>query len=218
MDWFQLVARGHHGYPQPEEGYRELTYSDMCPACGWHDEQVKPIRFRREPGTVHSHVLQLNWIFDAYFVRPEVAADCAAAGLTGITFRDAVRHSSGQPLTTVVQLMVTTVRPCVRVGSLQAVTCQEHNEEGDWRSPTAEIPERYCGRVKHHPPTAVGVQAGALDDAPDAVRSAEWFGSGASAHRLTLVSARFAELITRRRWRGVTLEPVLFGKDSERAI
>jgi hypothetical protein len=42
----------------------------------------------------------------------------------------------------------------------------------------------------------------------DVVKSHEWFGSGASAHRLGLVSQRFRRAVATAKWRGVSFEPV----------
>jgi hypothetical protein len=64
----------------------------------------------------------------------------------------------------------------------------------------AAIP--YCGRVKFHPPTALALNPDNLKDAPDLFQTAEWFGSGGSAFRLTLASERFVTLVRERRWKG----------------
>jgi len=84
--------------------------------------------------------------------------------------------------------MIGTVVACAETSRLPTVTCQPKNEESAFESfgggekrypPTAP----YCGRVKHHPPTTLGINATAMFDAPDLVLTAEWFGSGGSAFR-----------------------------------
>jgi hypothetical protein len=45
----------------------------------------------------------------------------------------------------------------------------------------------YCGRVKYHAPTLLALIGNALpEDTPDLFQTAEWFGSGGSAFRLTV--------------------------------
>lgn len=217
MKWFWLMASGNHGYPQPQDTYDETLYVDACHHCGIHGEQKAPFRLRAEPKARHSQFLQLNWVFDAFFVRPEVAADCASASLTGLTFAHVLRHSTGIPLSSVAQLQIATVVPCALVDPLPPVTCRPYNEEGRSLDPPF-VQGPYCNRVKHHAPTTLGVASNALSGMPDIFQTAEWFGSGGSAWRATLVSERFADLITERRWRGVLLKSIALDTPSERAI
>jgi hypothetical protein len=89
-DWFVLSAKGHHGYPMPEDnfGYLEATYdvAYLCPICGIGGVQKAPFRLRAEPKAARSQFLQLNWVFDEFFLR-KAAADCLAiAGITGIEY------------------------------------------------------------------------------------------------------------------------------------
>jgi hypothetical protein len=46
---------------------------------------------------------------------------------------------------------------------------------------------------------------------PDVFQSAEWFGSGACAFRLTLASRRFADLVRERGWKGLEFREVRQG-------
>jgi hypothetical protein len=61
--WYEITARSHFGYPQPEDGWLEATYSSTCLRCGIHGSQRAPFRFRSEPKPGRSHFLQLNWVF-----------------------------------------------------------------------------------------------------------------------------------------------------------
>ena len=74
----------------------------------------------------------------------------------------------------------------------------------------------YCGRVKYHPPTSLVTIAGSLNDAPDLFQSAEWFGSGALAYRLTFASERFVALAREHKWKGLICSGVLQVGFSER--
>jgi hypothetical protein len=74
------------------------------------------------------------------------------------------------------------------------------------------IPPGYpcCGRVKYH--VIYKHQAKfareAFKDAPDFVKTNEWFGSGRHAGREILISQRAAHIILENKWRGVQLEPI----------
>jgi hypothetical protein len=129
-------------------------------------------------------------------------------------------------------MVVSTIISCAETSRLPTVTCRPENEEvvslramfAKWdelhkrdgssvlspesqekirkaKERIAAIP--YCGRVKFHPPTALALNADNLKDAPDLFQTAEWFGSGGSAFRVTLASERFVNLIRERRWKGL---------------
>ena len=70
-EWFLLEAQGHHGYPEPDIDYPTVTddLSDYCPICGIGGVQIAPFRLQAEPKASRSQFIQLNWIFDEYFVR-----------------------------------------------------------------------------------------------------------------------------------------------------
>jgi hypothetical protein len=220
--WFRLQPKGHHGYPQPEDNfaYKDSLYGGHCPVCGWHGPQTEALRLRGEPRAVHSQFLQVNWLFDLWLVRPEVAADLAAASISGVRFRSVRHYRTHKPLSTVVQLVIPTILPGVRPGGLKSLTCHPQNEEG-WSGGTLAMAHPggppYCGKRKYHPATTLGMASGTFAEAPDVFQSDEWFGSGASAYRETLVSARFTSLVRARRWRGIDLDPVAEEKDSVRA-
>src|SRR5262249_26729361 len=139
--------------------------------------------------------LQLNWVFDVLFVRPEVRDALAELSLSGIAFQPALRHRSGQPLKSLLQLVVTTtLQPGLGAAGLQSVTCKPNNEE-------PPIPRRmagalryapdypFCGRVKHHFPIGgICLQAQALAHAPPIALTHEWFGSGGLAFRAIVAS------------------------------
>lgn len=76
-DWLELMPDWHHGYPQPNEnefGYRAATYdlSNYCLECGTGMRQRAPFQMRAEPKWDRKEILQLNWVFDEYFVTPEL--------------------------------------------------------------------------------------------------------------------------------------------------
>lgn len=211
MRWYELYATGHFGYPQPENGYALAIYdASYCDRCGIGGVQRIPFRFRSEPKSRHSQFIQLNWVFDELFVRPEVAAAVTEAGITGVTFGPVLHHKTGRALETIQQMMVSSTLPAaLDFDSLQPVTCKPDNEEGPpWHGggqPRYSPDYPQCGRVKYHRPQghALRFRRQAFAWAPDIVKSLEWFGSGGSASQAMLASERAVGIIEEHRWRGV---------------
>ena len=217
-EWLKLSALGHHGYPQPENdfGYLQATYdvSDYCPTCGIGGVQNAPFRLRAEPKAAHSQFIQLNWVFDEFFLRDEAREGFRGAGITGIDTLAPVFHKKDRPSEQVAQMVVKTVLPpALDPTGLQPVTCKPQNEE--WNAEQQLQPSKTegrpnCGRVKYHymRKGPFRFSRNALEGAPDVVKSHEWFGSGASAHRLVIVSQRFRQAVVAAKWRGVSFEPI----------
>jgi hypothetical protein len=217
-DWLQLSALGHHGFPQPEEdfGYREATYdvSDQCPTCGIGGVQKAPFRLRAELKASHSQIVQLNWVFDEFFLREEAREGLRGAAITGIDYLAPVLHRNDRPSERVAQMIVRTgLRPALDPTGLQPVTCKPQNEE--WHSlqrirPSEPEVGPYCGRVKYHSAhkRPFRFDSNAFAGAPDVVKSHEWFGAGGSAHRLVIVSQKFRQAVVTAKWRGVSFEPI----------
>ena len=146
----------------------------------------------------------------------------------------AVYHRTGAERTDLAQAIIPTLIACVETSRLSTVTCRHENEEmvalratfakqkplpeksalspelqeqlRKSRERIAAIP--YCGRVKYHVPASLALIPATLKDAPDLFQTAEWFGSGGQAFRLTLASERFANLVLERRWKGLLFHTV----------
>lgn len=220
-EWLAMGASGHHGYPQPEDdfGFLDATYdlSTYCHICGIGGVQKAPFRFRAEPKASHSQFIQLNWVFDEFFLRAAAREGLAASGLTGWEFRPAVLHASHRPSALVEQMQVLAVLPsALDTVGVQPVTCKHKNEE--WSPalrPTAELRgDLFCGRVKYHRRRRgpLRFDRRAFEGAPDVVKSAEWFGSGGQAFRVVLVTQRLRQVIQDAKWRGLYFEPVELGE------
>jgi hypothetical protein len=208
-DWLVACAAGHHGYPQPEDDYFELTYdSTSCPRCGIKGAQVNPFRFRAEPKAKHSHFLQLNWIFDELFVRHDAQLGIEGAGIRGIEFVPVVIDKSGEPSRAVRQMKVSYALPSsLNVARLQSFKCEPENQV-DPLPRGQSLP--YCNRVKYLLRTRAQFEfeRSAFTRAPDMVKSHEWFGAGATAFRLIIVSQAFRQLMLANKWRGLHFEPI----------
>lgn len=189
--WLALATDWHHGYPQPDDGsfgYREATYdvSGYCDQCGTGLRQVAPFQMKAEPKWGRKGILQMNWVFDELFVKRDVYQQCFQP--FGIAARP-VHGRRHTPLETVVQLVVDDyVDVCPDETTSQA--CDQ------------------CDRVKYLPHTRGPFPAAASSPPVAMVRTAQWFGSGASAHNEILVSQDVASALSDRRVRGATLQPV----------
>jgi hypothetical protein len=216
--WLRLSALGHHGYPQPEEnfGYRKATYdvTEYCPTCGIGGVQKAPFRLRAEFKASRSQIVQLNWVFDEFFLRDEAREGLRSAAITGIQYLAPMLHKADRQSERVVQMVVkTNLAPALDPVGFQPVTCKPENEE--WQAAQRlglSKPEKlsHCGRVKYHYPHKgpYRFDSDAFAGAPDVVKSHEWFGSGARAHRLVIVSQRFRQAVVTSNWRGVSFEPI----------
>lgn len=206
--WLVLFSSGHFGYPQPEDSYMQATYdvSAYCETCGMGAVQRNPFRLRSEPKQKKSHFLQLNWVFDEFFVRSEVKNAFEREHISGVEFVNPVLHKNGAPIVSLLQVKIKDTLPAGLVlAGLQPVTCKEGDEESSGSRPG----RTFCGRIKYHHPQrgSIAFPRSVLANAPDIVKSNEYFGSGGEAHRLVLISRKTADIIKRHKWRGLLLQP-----------
>jgi hypothetical protein len=192
--WLSVVPDWHHGYPQPREldfGYLEATYdiSGYCPECGVGKKQKAPFQMKGEPRWGRRAILQLNWVFDEYFVTPEVWASVFKPhGIASLP----VLNTKGKELSTVVQL-ATGAHVKVDVSGLPFETCST------------------CGRVKYLPHTRGFFPTLLAEPDSSMVKTNEYFGSGASAHHGVLVSQAIVQALIKADVRGASFKPVAHG-------
>lgn len=170
-DWLEMIADWHHGYPEPDSdnfGFLAVTYdiSNYCSECGIGLVQKAPFQMKAEPKWGNNSLLQLHWVFDEFFVRPEVWRERLAP--LGIESKEVLNRNQ-EPLKTVLQLIVDQ-QVDIDVSGLEAVECQR------------------CHRIKYLPNT--GGYFPALRSLPlmPLVKSSCYFGSGHSAWRKVLIS------------------------------
>jgi hypothetical protein len=175
----------HHQYPQPDDdfGYRKITYdiASICKQCHAGKRQIAPFRMKKEPVWGRRSILQLNWVFDEYFVKPDVYEQVFKP--FGIGFRPVLKHSTGMQLQTVVQLEISATADL---------------EMGD--QPSAVCP--VCS-IKRYSPKIVGYFPKPIVDSDSAIfRSKQWFGSGGSSFNEIFVSNALYKRITEAGLRG----------------
>lgn len=178
----------HHGYPMPDmdNGYFEATYdiSSSCQVCRIGLSQKAPFRFRKAPSWGTKSILQLNWIFDEYFVKPEVWEDVFQP--FGIGCRPAILHRSNAILENVVQLDVATVIELE----------MDHLDH-----PFEVCP--VCNRKRYLPFTRGFLPKPKMPEIP-MFKSTQYFGSGGSSSRLVFISNELYRKITLSRLKGAS--------------
>jgi hypothetical protein len=186
--WLELEPNWHWGYPQPEDGYKEATYdlSEYCKHCGIGMKQKASFCIRGEPKWGRNGILQLNWVFDEYFVTPEVWARVFEP--VGVQIRP-VLSTKGTELKTVVQLVIDE-----KVGIATEGLAGEYCPS--------------CQRKKYLPVTRGWFPPLRGEPALAIAKSEEYFGSGASAHRAVLVSRSVADAMATDKIRGASVRPV----------
>jgi len=189
-EYLRLLANGHHGYPQPEDdfGYKSITYDDSryCVHCQCGLIQKAPFRLRGEPKWgKRGGFLQLNWVYDQYFVHPEVWE--AYLKPFGIAVRE-VFSVKGAKLNTVVQIDVPQADISLCMDGQPSTMC------------TA------CGTAKFR------IKAGffpAIESNCDMpiFKTREYIGGGAASKPI-IVSRAFGAAIRTTKLRGVRFEPL----------
>jgi hypothetical protein len=189
--WLELEPSWHHGYPQPDEGsfgYLAATFDlrDYCEKCGVGRRQSAPFQMKREPKWGRRGILQLNWVFDEFFVRPDVWK--AVFSPFGVGCR-AVLDTQEAELETVVQLNVEEEVDVVTDGLVPEV-CD------------------VCDRVKYLPHTRGRFPALISTPEGSMVKTSQWFGSGGAADRRLLVGQALRRALVEKKVRGVSYRPL----------
>jgi hypothetical protein len=184
-----MAAAGHHGYPEPSDdnGYLQATFdlSEYCRTCGTGLKQIAPFRLKKTPKLGKS-LLQLNWILDEYFVTPELWKDVFEP--LGIGHRPVVLHKTGAVLDSVVQLEIPHTHD-LQVDGLSFSVCPA------------------CSRKKYSisfrgffPPPSGGPE-------DPMFKSSQYFGPGALAYKLVLVSGALYRKVKDAGVRGINFYP-----------
>ncbi|HEY6726435.1 MAG TPA: hypothetical protein VI197_20505 [Polyangiaceae bacterium] len=188
--WLELGA-WHHGYPQPNEGvfgYRQATYdlTDWCEQCSVGMTQRASFQMKGEPTWGRNSMLQLVWVYDEIFVKPELWTSVFKPH--GIGCR-VVMNTKGAELKTVVQVLIEEEVGIVTDG-LPFEECMR------------------CRRAKYLPITRGAFPSLTSGPSQAIVKTKEYFGSGGQANKRVLVSRDLARALAAGNVRGAELRPV----------
>lgn len=190
-EWAALSATAHHGYPQPRDdefGYLEVTYdlTDYCEECGVGARQRAPFRMKGEPRWGRRHVLQMHWVYDRLFVKPDVWSGVFAPhGVKCLPVLDA----KGTTLSTVLQLDIP-VAARMRCDGRPSQSCKA------------------CRRVKFDPVNRGRMPPLSSRHGESLALTEQWFGAGASAHSAIVASHELVEVMRTAKLRGVQYHPL----------
>lgn len=187
-----LNGAWHHGYPEPSDdnGYLNTTYnsSDYCPICGIGLVQKKPFRFLKEPKWGARSILQVNWVFDEFFVTPKAWKEIFEP--EGIQCCPVEHAKTGRPLETVVQLNLGTASAALNMTEAPHEICSS------------------CG-VRKFLPHSRGYFPSLTEGCGAKVfKSIEYFGSGAKAFKAVIITNSLCEKMTKLKVKGVNFVPL----------
>lgn len=188
-----MVSSWHYSYPMPDDdsGYLAITYdgNSGCNKCGIGLRQKSPFRMKGEPKWGRNQILQLNWVFDEFFVTPEAFE--AVFKPFGLNSREVIHHKSDRPLKSVLQLAT---------DSFQNVPLAIGRSFDEYCSK--------CGRGKFHMHSKGFFPKLGCTTNEDFLKSNEFFGSGGSAWRALVVSAEVYKAMMAFKLKGVTFIPL----------
>jgi hypothetical protein len=183
-----MLASSHRGYPEPSEkfGFLEATFdlSNYCWSCGIGGRQIRPFRLKSAPNLKRS-IMQLNWIFDEYFVARDVWA--AVFEPLGIGCWPVVLDRTGYEIEPVVQLKISHQADLnlKDANNTVCVKCGTAKTQMDLRG--------FC-------PEPLTIPAPIF-------KSTQYFGSGGLAYNRVIVSSSLYKAIKESQLRGVQFYP-----------
>ena len=208
-EWF-IASTGQYQYPQPEDDYLETTFDlkDYCSLCGIGRIQNSAFRLKTEPKQLNNQFWGLYWEYFAVFVRQETKNILEKEKIKGITFSKPVLNKKNIEIEGFYQLHIDTI---LNEGfdnyNAKTITCKINNEENC----NTDLNAKCCGRIKFHHPKIGGYLFNKAIFNPDfdIVQSHEYFGSGASANRIQIVSKRFKEIVDMHKLKGISFTPIV---------
>lgn len=208
-EWF-IINTGSYQYPQPEDNYKEATFNleNYCKHCGLGKVQKAPFRLKTEPKQHNNQFWGLHWEYEPIFVRQEAKNILEKEKIKGISFSNPVLNKKDKIIEGFYQMHI---KEIAEEGfdnhNAQTITCKINNEENC----NTDLNIKCCRRIKYHHPQIGGYLFDKIifDKSNDIVMSKEYFGSGASANRLKIVSKNFKDLVERNKLKGLYFKPIL---------
>jgi len=191
--YLRMVSTWHHGYPEPaiDNQFINVTYntSNYCPTCGVGLIQKDSFRFNKEPAWGKKEVLQVNWVFDDFFVKPSTYKKIFQP--FEVEALPVLNHKTGKPLKSVVQLKIA-----------ESVALKMDNHDSNTCSS--------CGAVKYLPVVRGFFPAltSNMKEGSHLAISTVYFGSGCDAHKAVIVSNKLFKTLTNEKVKGIDFIPL----------
>ena len=198
-EWLRIRGKWRWEYPQPEDEYRSITYSDTnyCHRCGRGLIQKNSFYIKKEPNWEAKKFLQLFWIEDELFVENEIADKLLQTNLQGFSFLSVRHHKTNDELKTIKQLKIKNI-----FNEKLVFNKDEINKK---------IICSKCNKVKYvlFGNAIIKANKKHLDNYHlDILKTEDVFGDGVVAARYILISNKFAKLIIDNNWKDIVLEPI----------
>jgi hypothetical protein len=142
---------------------------------------------KHEPKWGRNAILQLNWVFDEFFVEPSIWK--AIFKPLGIASREVLDAKTEKPFHTVVQIVISEQVDAVLDGE-----------------PKQSCP--VCHRPKYEPHVRGPFPQLRTTPKAHAAKTEQYFGSGGQAYQSVLVSREPFQAISEHKVRGVSFQPV----------
>ena len=200
-EWLTLRSQWYYDYPQPENGYTNITYTDEY-RCNHSDCNIGRVqkdcfRFKRTPKWGRRNFCMTNWVYDELFVSSKAKEMLDSSGLKGFDYLEVKNKSGKETLNDVYQMKISFVIPEAIIDS------------SGYIREIFDCP--LCGKQKFllSGRGQLVLNRKALEGALDFVKSAEYFGSGGIASKLIFVSQDVYRFITENKLdSSLVFEPV----------
>ncbi|MCB9770753.1 MAG: hypothetical protein H6752_21330 [Candidatus Omnitrophica bacterium] len=200
-DWL-LAGVGEFQYPQPENGYREITYdlSNACKLCATGKNQKAPFRLRGDFTQKRAVFLGLHWVFDVIFIRPHVVRMLQREFGDSIRTLPVLCHRTGKEVENLLQLKIPVL-------------------EREFITDTDMIFEvcNLCGVAKRIRKERGMIATSPLEEGEGSplFLTSEWFGAGRSSRRQIVASNAFMRFVENQKLRGLRFEPLNTGSANQ---
>lgn len=207
-EWF-MISTSALQYPQPESNYKTIIFDSAkyCVHCGMEKRQIKPFRLNSIQKKSNRQFWGLHWEYDAIFVSSKAKKVLETETFSGLKFMSTVLDKNEKVIDGNFQLFPeNTLNHGFDPYNTKAVSCRYHNEEG-WHS---DPNHSYCGRVKYQYPRLGGFlfREEIFNKTWDIAQTYEYFGSGSTANKITIVSKKFKEVVESNLLKGLDFSPV----------
>ena len=179
-EWLAVRSQWYYDYPQPENRYTELTYSEenACSNCWIGLVQKDSFRFKRTPKWGRRNFCMTNWVYDELFVSPKAKELLESSDLKGFSFLNVLNKSGKEVLADIYQMQIPYILQ-------QGLDTSSDRIKKVSNCPVCEK-RKFLGNGRGQ----FIFKKEALLNAPDFVKSAERFGSGSIASRIIFVSQK----------------------------